>query len=165
MSKSLSWMALSLLAGLVGCQEDGGGDTPPPDMGMAGEPLGLDITEIPVLRALEGEGIRVVDGQQTVLKAEAVKTPEEVARMRRAARACEAGMHAALEACRPGATENDVAAEMHRASIAGGSEYLGHPPLIVAGERSAVCFVMWRRREIGPGEVDVGVQTAARAIL
>ena len=33
--------------------------------------------------------------------------------MRAAARACEAGLHAAIAACRPGGSENDVAAEMH----------------------------------------------------
>ena len=121
-------------------------------------PLGLEMAAW-YLTANTYEQLRTQSGRELVDWSghvewmRVIKTPAEIARMRQAARACEAGMHAALEACRPGATENDVAAEMHRASIAGGSEYLGHPPLIVAGERSAVCFVMWRRREIGPGEV------------
>ena len=31
--------------------------------GLLGEPLGVDMVELPVLRALEAEGIDVVDGQ------------------------------------------------------------------------------------------------------
>src|SRR5712692_6407123 len=31
--------------------------------GLLGEPLGVDVVELPVLRALEAEGITVVDGQ------------------------------------------------------------------------------------------------------
>ncbi len=82
-----------------------------------------------------------------------VKTEAEIARMRRAARAAEAGLAAAIAAVAPGKTENDVAAAMFAANIAAGSEYLGHPPLVVAGETTALCFAMWRRREIRPGDV------------
>ena len=53
----------------------------------------------------------------------------------------------------PGRTENDVAAVMLGAGTAAGSEYLGHPPLVVAGEATSLCFAMWRRREIRRGDV------------
>lgn len=82
-----------------------------------------------------------------------IKSEAEIARMRRAARAAEAGMVAAIEAVAPGKTENDVAAAMFAANIAAGSEYLGHPPLVVAGEVTALCFAMWRRREIRQNDV------------
>ena len=42
---------------------------------------------------------------------------------------------------------------MFKANIAAGSEYLGHPPLVVSGERTALCFAMWRRRELRTGDV------------
>ena len=42
---------------------------------------------------------------------------------------------------------------MFHASISRGSEYLGHPPLVVAGETTSLCFAMWRRREIHRGDV------------
>ena len=48
------------------------------EFGVEKESLGMDITEIPFLQALKEEGINVVDGQQTILNAEAIKTPEEV---------------------------------------------------------------------------------------
>ena len=83
----------------------------------------------------------------------AVKTEAEIERMKMAARAAEKGLEAAIEAVAPGRTENDVAAAMFQASIAAGSEYLGHPPLVVAGEATALCFAMWRRRPIRRGDV------------
>lgn len=82
-----------------------------------------------------------------------VKTAQEIERMRRAARAAEQGLAAAIEAVAPGRTENDVAAAMLHANIGAGSEYLGHPPLVVAGEATSLCFAMWQRREIRAGDV------------
>lgn len=82
-----------------------------------------------------------------------VKSAEELDRMRQAARAAEAGLDAAIRAVAPGRTENDLAAAMFAANIAAGSEYLGHPPLVVAGPATALCFAMWRRRRIEEGDV------------
>lgn len=81
------------------------------------------------------------------------KSGAEIESMQRAARCAEAGLAAAIEAIEPGRTENDIAAAMFQANIAAGSEYLGHPPLVVAGETTALCFAMWRRREIREGDV------------
>ena len=82
-----------------------------------------------------------------------VKSDWEIACMRRAARAAEAGLRAAIDAVAVGRTENDIAAALYAANIAAGSEYIGHPPLVVAGEATALCFAMWRRREIRRGDV------------
>lgn len=81
------------------------------------------------------------------------KSPDELDRMRRAARAAEAGLQAALATARPGRSENDLAAAMFQANIGAGGEYLGHPPLVVAGERTALCFAMWRRKTLQAGDV------------
>ena len=82
-----------------------------------------------------------------------VKSAGEIDRIRRACRAAEAGLDAAIQAIAPGRTENDVAAAMLGAGTAAGSEYLGHPPLVVTGETTSLCFAMWRRREIRRGDV------------
>ena len=82
-----------------------------------------------------------------------VKSAAEIARMQHAARSAEAGLAAAIDAIAPGKTENDIAAAMFAANISAGSEYLGHPPLVVAGETTALCFAMWRRREIHRNDV------------
>lgn len=82
-----------------------------------------------------------------------VKSADELDRIRHACRAAVAGLDAAIKAVAPGRTENDLAAAMYAASISEGSEYLGHPPLVVAGEATGLCFAMWRRREICKGDV------------
>ena len=46
--------------------------------GIEKQPLGIDIMELPMLRALEAEGIEVVDGQQALLDAREIKTPDEI---------------------------------------------------------------------------------------
>ena len=43
-------------------------------LGIDKEPIGIDLMELPMLRALEKEGIEVVDGQQAMLDAREVKT-------------------------------------------------------------------------------------------
>ena len=46
--------------------------------GLENEPLGVDLAEMPILAALKGEGIDVVDGQQVFLEARRIKTPDEI---------------------------------------------------------------------------------------
>ena len=81
------------------------------------------------------------------------KTADQLAWMRRAGHAAVKGLDAAVKAIRVGASENDIAAAMHHGSISAGSEYLGHPPLVVSGPRTALCFAMWKRRVIEPQDV------------
>lgn len=104
-------------------------------------------------RRLAAAPLRFVDWNGTIEQQRLIKTPAQIERMRHAARAAEAGLDAALRTIAPGRTENDLAAAMFAANIAAGSEYLGHPPLVVAGERTALCFAMWRRRALREGDV------------
>src|SRR5437879_460539 len=43
------------------------------DRGLLGEPLGVDVVEVPVLRALEAVGIPVVDGQALLQEVRMIK--------------------------------------------------------------------------------------------
>lgn len=61
-------------------------------------------------RLREQSGWKLVDWSGVVERQRISKSPVEIQRMRRAARAAEAGLQAALETLAPGATENDVAA-------------------------------------------------------
>src|SRR5918996_3891371 len=45
---------------------------------LAGEPVGVDVAEMPILAALRAEGLDVVDGQQVFLEARRTKTPDEI---------------------------------------------------------------------------------------
>ena len=49
--------------------------------GLAGEPVGLDVAEMPILQALAQEGIAVTDGQQVFLEARRTKTEDEISLM------------------------------------------------------------------------------------
>ncbi len=105
-------------------------------------------------KRLEGAvSCQLVDCNGAIEPLRLTKSSDELDRIRHAARAAEAGLDAAIKAVAPGRTENDLAAAMFEASIAAGSEYLGHPPLIVSGEITGLCFAMWRRREIKAGDV------------
>src|SRR5262245_45843243 len=46
--------------------------------GLTNEPVGVDIIEMPILRALTSAGLDVVDGQQVFLDARRIKTPDEI---------------------------------------------------------------------------------------
>ncbi len=92
-----------------------------------------------------------VDCSGLVEQGRMIKSPQEIEYMRQAAEAAEAGMRAGIEACRVGATENEVAAEIHSVQIKTGSEYTGLPIFISAGPRSALAHATWYRQELQPG--------------
>src|SRR5713226_1302716 len=52
--------------------------------GLAGEPLGVDLVEPPVLFALQEAGLKVVDGQQLMQEARVIKTQDEIALLNQA---------------------------------------------------------------------------------
>lgn len=105
------------------------------EMGVAGEPLGLDMTEIPFLRALESEGIRAVDGQQTVLRAEAIKTPEEVELIELSVAIVEAAFWEVIAFARPGVRENEISALMREVMYRLGADEIQNIN-VITGDRS-----------------------------
>src|SRR6202047_4239555 len=48
------------------------------EKGVASEPLGVDIAEIPMVFALQNAGIKVVDAQQAMLDARMIKSSDEI---------------------------------------------------------------------------------------
>ncbi len=80
------------------------------------------------------------------------KSEVEIALMRQAAKATEAGMQAAINAVRAGATENDVAAEACAAMFRAGSDYPAVLPYVTSGPRSMIGHATWEGRTIQPGE-------------
>ena len=128
------------------------------DLGLAGARIGLDYDSF-FLRTRDEKRLvaalpaaTFVDGAGLVEEGRLVKSPQELAYMRHAARAAEAGLRAGIEACRAGVTENDVAAEIHRAQILAGSEYTGLPIFIRTGARDAQTHATWARHPLEPGD-------------
>lgn len=94
-----------------------------------------------------------VDCSGLVEQGRVIKSPQEIEYIRHASRAAVAGMKAGIEAAVVGATENEVAAEVHKAQILEGSEYTGLPLFVAAGTRSLMEHATWYRKPIAPNEV------------
>ena len=101
------------------------------DLGLGGKTIGMELGSffLPARDYLKLQslmpGTKFVDSTGLIEEGRMIKSPQEIEYMRQAAKAAEAATLAGIEAVGLGATENDVAAEMHRAQIKAGSEYTG----------------------------------------
>jgi Xaa-Pro aminopeptidase len=80
------------------------------DRGISNQPIGIDVMELPMLRALEAAGIEVVDGQQALLDAREIKTPDEIQLLKLASAMVDATYVDIARAIRPGTRENELVA-------------------------------------------------------
>ncbi|MDR0294149.1 MAG: Xaa-Pro peptidase family protein [Oscillospiraceae bacterium] len=76
--------------------------------GVDNLPLGVDFAEITMIRALEKEGIEVVDGQQALSDARSIKTDEEIQLLMLSSVIAEAVLEDVARAIRPGLRENEI---------------------------------------------------------
>lgn len=93
-------------------------------MGCEKEPLGVDMIELSMLRALEAEGITVVDGQQALLDAREVKTADEIQLLKQAAAMVDGTYYDIAKAIHPGVRENDLVAIANQRLYSMGSEWV-----------------------------------------
>jgi len=93
-----------------------------------------------------------IDQSGIIEEGRLIKSEYEIEMMRKAARTTQAGMRAGIDAVHIGATENDVAAEVHYAMIKAGSEWPSISPFIASGPRGAVGHATWAGRTIQPDE-------------
>lgn len=92
------------------------------------------------------------DGSGIVEKCRVVKSDAELAYIRQAARAADAGIKTGLEATREGAIEDEVAAEIQRTTTLLGSEYSSLPVFVASGPRSSFSHATWSGRRIELGD-------------
>ena len=118
---------------------------------VAGEPLGVDIVELPILFALQKAGIRVVDGQQIFLEARAIKTPDEISLLTHAAAMVDAAYYKLYEFLRPGVRENETVGLVAKTLYDLGSEYVEGVNAI-SGERCSPHPHVYSDRIIRPGD-------------
>jgi Xaa-Pro aminopeptidase len=119
--------------------------------GMEGEPLGVDLAEIPILEALGREGIQVVDGQQVFLEARRIKTPDEIALLTHACSMVDAAYEELYEFLRPGVRENECVGLVSKVLYDLGSEYVEGVNAI-SGERCAPHPHVYSDRIVRPGD-------------
>ncbi|MCU1469932.1 MAG: aminopeptidase [Glaciihabitans sp.] len=119
--------------------------------GLLNEPLGVDVIELPVLLALQREGISVVDGQQVFLRAREIKTGDEIALLSQAASMVDAAYESLYEFLRPGVRENEAVGLVSKVLYDLGSEYVEGVNAI-SGERCSPHPHVYSDRLIRPGD-------------
>jgi Xaa-Pro aminopeptidase len=95
---------------------------------------------------------QTVDGTGLVEAGRAIKSAEEIALIRQACRITEAGAVAALDAIRPGVTENAVSSAAYAAMMAQGSDFFAGDPIVTSGWRSGVAHLTFGNRRLEPGD-------------
>jgi Xaa-Pro aminopeptidase len=119
--------------------------------GLANEPLGVDVIELPILFALQAAGISVVDGQQVFLNARKVKTVDEISLLTQAASMVDAAYDQLYEFLRPGVRENEAVGLVSKVLYDLGSEYVEGVNAI-SGERCSPHPHVYSDRIIRPGD-------------
>src|SRR5690349_2983509 len=119
--------------------------------GLAGQPVGVDVAEMPVLAALAAEGIRCVDGQQVFLEARRVKTRDEITLLTQACAMVDAAYSDLYEFLRPGVRENECVGLVSKVLYDLGSEYVEGVNAI-SGERCSPHPHVYSDRLIRPGD-------------
>jgi Xaa-Pro aminopeptidase len=119
--------------------------------GLMGEPLGVDVVELPVLRALEAEGITVVDGQQLMQRTRMIKTEDEITLLDTACAMVDAAYDVLYRKLRPGVRENDCVAIVSNVLLRAGSEHIEGVNAI-SGERCSPHPHVYTDRALRPGD-------------
>ena len=118
----------------------------------SGRRLAVDKIQIAGLRALEALSIEVEDGEELMERTRVIKGPDEILAMRCAIHACEASIVEMREFAHPGVTENDVWAELHKANIRRGGEWI-ETRILSSGTRTNPWFLECGPRIIGNNEI------------
>ncbi len=119
--------------------------------GLQNEPLGVDVIELPVLFALQAAGIQVVDAQQLMLEARAIKSPDEITLLTTACSMVDAAYEALYRELRPGVRENEMVGLVSKVLYDLGSE-LVEGVNAISGERCSPHPHVFTDRILRPGE-------------
>ncbi len=101
--------------------------------------LGLERMNAGTAIALAGEGLRIVDAQEPLEMARAIKSSEEMKCVNASLRATEVAVGKLREAIRPGMTENELWSVLHKSVIEQNGDYC-ETRLLSAGQRTNPWF-------------------------
>jgi len=121
------------------------------EQGVAVEPLGVDIAEMPMVFALQNCGIKVVDGQQAMLDARQIKSLDEVTLLSMSAALVDGVYQTIYEALKPGIRENEIVAIANKRLYDMGSDDV-EAINAVSGERCSPHPHVFSDRLIRPGD-------------
>jgi Xaa-Pro aminopeptidase len=119
--------------------------------GLLHEPIGADEIELPVLLALQAEGITVLDAQQPMQNARMIKTEDEINLLNTSAMMVDAAYDLLYEHLRPGVRENDLVALVTKKLIELGSDQV-EAVNAISGERCAPHPHIYSDRVLRPGD-------------
>ena len=121
------------------------------ERGLLSEPLGVDVIELPVLKALQDAGIQVVDGQALMQDVRKIKTEDEITLLNTACAMVDAAYDELFRAMRPGFRENDCVALVNKVLFELGSEHVEGVNAI-SGERCSPHPHVFTDRMLRPGD-------------
>jgi Xaa-Pro aminopeptidase len=121
------------------------------ERGLLGEPLGVDVIELPVLKALQDAGIQVVDGQALMQDVRKLKTQDEITLLNTACAMVDAAYDRLYVAMRPGIRENECVGLVSKALYDLGSEHVEGVNAI-SGERCSPHPHVFTDRILRPGD-------------
>lgn len=114
--------------------------------------IAVDHLDADGAKELARHGISVHNGEQVMERARLIKSPDELLCMRRAITACERAMAEMEHALRPGISENELWAALHRGNVARGGEWI-EARLLVSGPRTNPWFQECSSRVIEAGDL------------
>ena len=119
--------------------------------GLLSEPVGVDAIELPVLFALQAEGIKVVDGQQLMQQARVIKTQDEITLLNSACMMVDAAYDELYRFMKPGVRENECVGLVSKVLYDLGSEHVEGVNAI-SGERCSPHPHVFSDRVLRPGD-------------
>jgi len=117
-----------------------------------GATVGMERMNAGTAIAMKEEGFTIVDAQEPVEMARAIKSDEEMKCVRASLRATEVGVHKLRNALRPGLTENELWSVLHKSVIEQNGDYC-ETRLLNAGERTNPWFQETANHVIGENEL------------
>jgi Xaa-Pro dipeptidase len=121
------------------------------EAGVADLPVGVDIVEPPFLFEMQRQGLTVVDAQQLMLDARAIKSTDEIALLTQAAAMVDGVYQDVFEMLKPGVRENDIVAHVNKRLYEMGSDQV-EAVNAISGERCNPHPHNFTDRLIRPGD-------------
>ena len=115
------------------------------------EPVGVDVIEMPVLFALQAQGIKVVDGQQLMHEVRKIKTRDEITLLNTATMMVDAAYDELYRFMKPGVKENECVGVVSKVLYDLGSEHVEGVNAI-SGERCSPHPHVYTDRVLRPGD-------------
>jgi Xaa-Pro dipeptidase len=129
------------------------------DLGLLGSRIGVEY-DTHGLNAANGRALdealktfgATEDASDLVPALRALKSPAELAYVRRAAALADDALDAAMKLIGPGADEGEILAAMQGAVLSGGGDYPGNPFIIGSGEDALLCRIKSGRRKLAEND-------------